>query len=236
MRKYSNGNIFLLLSLFFLTTPLHSQEKDIVPYLKLIERGAKDSVLQILPELKKTSPNDPSVLFLEAVLTGNGQEAVPVYNRIIIDFPKSKYADASVYRLYSYYYSLGLYNTAAVFLNKLKKDYPNSPYIKIAEREIPSEDEPSTSSTGTASTENSKDYLFTIQAGAFSNDSNAMSLKQSFEDAGYYSFIRTKSVGGSDFSVLYVGRFKKREEAESFLKIVDEQFDLKGRIVSINKD
>jgi len=236
MRKYLTGNILLFTALFFLTPSLHSQEKNIVPYLKLIERGAKDSVLQILPELKKTSPNDPSVLFLEAVLTGNGQNAIPVYNRIISDFPKSKYADASVYRLYSYYYSLGLYNTATVFLNKLKKDYPGSPYIKIAEREIPAENETSTASADVTPTENSKDYLFTIQAGAFSNDSNAMSLKQSFEDAGYYSFITTKSVGGSDFSVVYVGRFEKREEAESFLEIVDEQFDLKGRIVSLNKD
>lgn len=234
MRKFVIGKMLFFISFVFLTSPLHSQEKDIVPYLKLIERGEKDSVLQILPELKKSAPNDPSVLFLEAVLSGNGQEAIPIYERIISDFPKSKYADASVYRLYSYYYSLGLYNTAAAFLNKLKKDYPWSPYIKIAEREIPTENEPSSSSPGITSTEDSVDYLYTIQAGAFSNDSNAMSLKKSFEDAGYYSFIGTKSVGGSDFSIVYVGRFKKHEEAESFLQIVNEQFDLKGRIVSIN--
>lgn len=234
MRKYVLGEILFFISIVFLTSPIHPQEKDIVPYLKLIERGERDSVLQILPDLKKSSPNDPSVLFLEAVLSGNGQDAIPVYNRIISDFPKSKYADASVYRLYSYYYSLGLYNTAATFLNKLKKDYPNSPYIKIAEREIPAENELSSSSSEIPSTETSGDYLFTIQAGAFSNDSNAMSLKNSFEDAGYYSFIKTKSVGGSDFSVVYVGRFKKHEEAESFLQVVNEQFDLKGRIVSIN--
>jgi tetratricopeptide (TPR) repeat protein len=205
-----------------------------VPYLKLIEDGARDSVLKVLPELQKSHPNDPSILFLEGVLTENGQDAVPVFNRIISDFPKSKYADASVYRLYSYYYSLGLYNTAEAFLNKLKKEYPDSPYIKMAERDIPSENEPSTSSQDLTSGDNSKNYQFTIQAGAFSKDSNAMSLKTSFENAGYYSFIRNKSVGGSEFKVVYVGRFVNRDEAESFLQVVNNQFDLKGRIIPIN--
>jgi hypothetical protein len=235
MRKFIDSNILLIISFAFFSASLHSQEKDIVPYLKLIESGAKDSVLKVLPELEQSYPNDPSVIFLEAILTENGQDAVPIYNRIISDFPKSKYADASVYRLYSYYYSLGLYNTASTFLNKLKKEYPASPYIKIAEREIPSENEPSASADLNPS-DNSKDYRFTIQAGAFSNDANAVNLKKSFEDAGYYSFIKSKSVGGSDFSVVYVGHFEKRDEAESFLQVINKQFDLNGHIVSIDKN
>jgi len=234
MRKFTAGTILLFLFILLTAVPLFSQEQDIVPYLKLIESGTKDSVLQVLPGLKKSYPNDPSVLFLEGVLTENGQEAVPVYNRIITDFPKSKYADASVYRLYSYYYSLGLYNTASTFLGKLKKSYPGSPYIKIAEREIPTENEQA-SSTPDLTSDNAKDYKFTIQAGAFSSDSNAVSLKQSFEDAGFYSFIKNKSVGGTDFSVVYVGHFENRAEAEDFLQVVNRQFDLKGHIVSINQ-
>ena len=234
MSKFYFGTILFFISLLFFSSPVFSQEKDIVPYLKLIEDGARDSVLKILPELKKSYPNDPSIFFLEGVLTENGQDAIPVFNRIISDFPKSKYADASVYRLYSYYYSLGLYNTAEAFLNKLKKEYPASPYIKMAERDIPSENESSTSSQDLTSGDSSKNYQFTIQAGAFSNDSNALSLKTSFENAGYYSFIRNKSVGGSEFKVVYVGRFVNRDEAESFLQVVNNQFDLKGRIVPIN--
>ena len=234
MSKFYFGTILFFISLLFFSSHVFSQVKDIVPYLKLIEDGARDSVLKILPELKKSYPNDPSIFFLEGVLTENGQDAIPVFNRIISDFPKSKYADASVYRLYSYYYSLGLYNTAEAFLNKLKKEYPASPYIKMAERDIPSENESSTSSQDLTSGDSSKNYQFTIQAGAFSNDSNALSLKTSFENAGYYSFIRNKSVGGSEFKVVYVGRFVNRDEAESFLQVVNNQFDLKGRIVPIN--
>lgn len=233
MRKSVVKIILFIILLCSVPGTLLSQERDIVPYLKLIESGTRDSVQQMLPGLKKSYPNDPSVLFLEAILTQNAQDAIPVYDRIIKDFPKSKYADASVYRLYSYYYSIGLYNTAASFLAKLKKEYPDSPYIKSAEREIPETNETSQPEPEVTSNDNTADFRFTIQAGAFSNDSNAASLKKSFEDAGYYSFIKSKSVGGTDFSVVYVGRFVKRDEAESFLLVVNKQFDLDGHIVEL---
>ena len=55
---------------------------------------------------------------------------------LIDKFPKSTYADAALYRIYSYYFALGLYNTADKNLNKLKKDYPESPYIKMAAANI----------------------------------------------------------------------------------------------------
>jgi len=226
--------LFFPILIISCSTLIFSQEKDIVPYLKQIEGGQSDSVITLLPELKKSYPDDPSVLFLEAVLTENGQDAVPIYNRIISDFPNSKYADASVYRLFSYYYSLGLYNAASVFLDKLKKHYPASPYIKIAQREVPSDNEISTIVQNTAQEDKSGGYKFTIQAGAFTNESNAAALKKSFENSGYHSFIKKKSVAGSDFNVVYVGEFKDRDEAESFLLVVNKQFELKGRVVPIN--
>jgi hypothetical protein len=234
MRIFPGYNIFLFIITVLLAATGFSQEKDIVPYLKLIEAGQKDSVQKLLPGLKNSYPDDPSVLFLEAVLTENGQDAVPVFNRIINDFPGSKYADASVYRLYSYYYSLGLYNTAAVFLKKLKTRYPESPYIKVAEREIPSEDETSPPVKNEEPQVDSRDYEYTIQAGAFTNDKNAAALKKLFEESGYSSFIKKKSVGGSEFNVVFIGAFKYRSEAESFLQVVNKQFKLNGRVVPIN--
>jgi tetratricopeptide (TPR) repeat protein len=218
-----------------LVTQTFPQEKDIIPYLKLIESGQKDSVQKLLPDLQKSYPEDPSILYLVGVLTENGQDAVPIFNRIIADFPKSKYADAAEYRLYSYYYSLGLYKTASVFLDKLKKNYPNSPYIKIAGKDVPAEDEETTSLSNTVPKDTSGNFKYTIQAGAFSEDSNAVELKKRFENSGYYSLIKKKTVGGSDFSVVFVGQFQDREEADNFLQLVNKQFGLKGRVVPINQ-
>ena len=78
------------------------------------------------------------------------------------------------------------------------------------------------------------EYKFTIQAGAFSNNTNAKALKKRFEDAGFYSEIKEKIVGGSSFHVVFVGKFLNTDEAGNFLDIINLRFSLDGRIVPID--
>jgi outer membrane protein assembly factor BamD (BamD/ComL family) len=80
--------------------------------------------------------SDPSVMFLDAVLKENGQEAVAIYQDIVDNHPESKYADAALYRIFSYYYALGLYETAQEKLKQLKESYPTSPYIIVADQNL----------------------------------------------------------------------------------------------------
>jgi tetratricopeptide (TPR) repeat protein len=224
---------FLILFLFIVPVRyLFSQDVDIVPYLKQIESGEKSEAEDKLVELKKDYPNSPSVMFLEGVLTPNGQEAVAVYSKIADYYPDSKYADAALYRIYAYYYALGLYETAKDHLNRLKKNYPQSPYIKIAERNIPSENEFSGEQPKVDEKEQ-VNYKFTIQAGAFSKLDNAESLKKDFEDSGFFSEIKNKVVGGTNFHVVYVGEFVNEDEAKNFLQVINSEFKLDGRVVNI---
>jgi len=228
-------NSLKYLILFILILPaknLFSQDVDIVAYLKQIENGEKSKVEEKLPDLKKEYPNSPSLMFLDGVLTENGQDAVAIYSKIVDYYPYSKYADAALYRIYSYYYALGLYDTAKKQLDKLKKNYPESPYIKIAEKKIPSDDE---GSPGEQKPDVKKqiDYKYTIQAGAFSKIENAQSLKKDFEDSGFFSEIKEKVVGGTTFEVVYVGKFATENEAKNFLQVVNSEFKLKGRVVNI---
>lgn len=228
-------NSFKYLIIFFLilsTKSLFSQDVDIVPYLRQIENGEKSKVEKKLPDLKKEYPNSPSLMFLDGVLTENGQDAVAIYSQIVDYYPYSKYADAALYRIYSYYYALGLYDTAKKQLDKLKKNYPQSPYIKIAEKKIPSENE--TTTTEQKPDEKKQiDYKYTIQAGAFSKLENAQSLKKDFQDSGFFSEIKEKVVGGTTFEVVYVGKFVSEEEAKNFLQVINSEFKLEGRVVNI---
>jgi len=234
--------IFFLSVIFFSSVNLFSQEVNIVPYLKQIDNGQKVKALAKLAELKDEYPNDPSVMFLEGVLTENGQEAVAIYTKIINEYPKSRYADASVFRIYSYYYALGLYGTANSFLNRLKKDYPNSPYIKIAEQRTGSIQTTKTTSlskpikTKTPGTKSKKIvYKYTIQAGAFTVSANANHLKTEFENAGFYSTIKEKNVAGTIFHVVYVGKFETEASARKALNIINKQFNLKARVTALGK-
>ncbi|OGU75800.1 MAG: hypothetical protein A2V93_06170 [Ignavibacteria bacterium RBG_16_34_14] len=225
---------FILLFLLYISNPsaIIAQDVDIVPYLKQIESGKKDEVEELLPELKNKYPNSPSVIFLDGVLTENGQDAVAIYSKIVNSYPQSKYADASLYRIYSYYYALGLYDAAKNHLNRLKKEYPESPYIKLSDRNIPSEDEI------VVDKEQKKipktEYEFTIQAGAFSKLKNAQALKKDFDDSGFKSQIKDKTVGGSVFHIVYVGEFISENEAKNFLQVINKEYKLDGRVIRID--
>ncbi len=235
-----------LLILLFISLPFYAytQEVDIIPYLKQIEYGNKKAVESKLPALKKRHPNDPSVMYLEALMKENAQQSVAVYKRIEEKYPRSKYADAAVYRLFTYYYALGFYSTANSFINKLEKEYPFSPYVELAKRKIPDKDEPvalADSASGDTSAAVPKEqnaepmYKYIIQAGAFTVSSNAQSLKKDFISAGYSSHIEDKIVGGTTFHVVYVGNFKTDAEARNFLQILNDKYHLNGRVTERDK-
>ncbi len=240
MNPQSIKNLVYLALLFSaLSININAQDVNIVPYLQQIENGKADEVRNELIGLKEKYSDDPSVMFLEGVLTENGQKAVVIYQKVVDEYPDSKYADAALYRIYSYYYALGLYESATEKLNKLITDYPKSPYIKIAKQnqlpvnpEITQEDETDITQQKNEDVQGT-DYKFTIQAGAFSKIENAESLQLKFEKSGIFSEIKDKLVAGTTFHVVYVGKFDTENDAESFLKTINDKFELSGRVIQI---
>jgi hypothetical protein len=212
---------FIILILFLLTINIAGQGIDISDYLKKIESGNLIEVKEKLPELKTKYPNDPSVLFLDAILTENGKTSVSLFSTIVNNYPESKYADAAVFRIYSYYYAGGIFTEASSWLKRLKKNYPSSPYIKIIEK-------------NNKSSNQNINYKYTIQAGAFSNKDNANSLKKQFIDAGYSSEIKEKTVAGTLFLVVYVGKYSTEDEAKKILHQINSEYSLDGRVISVN--
>ncbi|MDZ7623512.1 MAG: SPOR domain-containing protein [Ignavibacteriaceae bacterium] len=230
-------SLLILLSLITFTGKLYSQEVDIVPYLKAIENGNIGQAKEALVDLKEKNAADPSVMFLDAVLKENGQEAVVIYQDIVDNHPKSKYADAALYRIFSYYYALGLYETAQEKLKQLKTSYPASPYINVADQNLSALEKSDVKETETVVEEIKpkveENYKFTIQAGAFTNLDNANKLIGEFEAAGIFSRLGEKIVGGTTFHVVYAGKFEKYEDAEDFLQVVNSRYKVNGSIVSI---
>jgi cell division septation protein DedD len=126
-----------------------------------------------------------------------------------------------------------MFTEAATWLNRLKKDYPTSPYIKLSDQNIPPADQKDKIQFN-KKTDSKIKYKFTIQAGAFSSKENANALKKQFTDAGYSSEIKEKTVGGTVFQVVNVGKFTTEEEAKNFLQQINTQYNLDGRVISVN--
>jgi tetratricopeptide (TPR) repeat protein len=224
--------------LVFLSSFIFAQV-DIVPTLKHIENGEIDEAKSDFRRLNSRYSEDANVKFLDAVLTENGKDAVQKYSTVYTKHPNSQFADAALYRIFSYYYSLGIYNKAEKYLTKLKKDYPNSPYIKAADRTLPSSDffiQAVTETKVEATTpirRTVNKYKYTIQAGAFLNKTNANNLKKKFEARGIYSETYTKEIGGSLLNIVLVGKFSNKKSAQPILNELKKDYKLKGRVVPL---
>ncbi len=223
--------IFIILlfsfNLFF------AQNISIVPTLKKIEHGNVAEAKKDLLNLKKKYPNNPKVIFLEAVLTEDGAKAQELYNLITTNFPKSKYADAALFRSFSYYYALGLYKRASEIKTLLTSRFPNSPYLKNTDRVFPLTDEVVMVSSSPYKPKPTTNIRFTIQAGAFGDFKNAEKLKNKLLQAGYYSTIKPKNVNGKTLHIVTVGQFTDHDEASTFLNIFKNKYNFSGRVVPV---
>lgn len=233
MKQFFIAALFFSFSFYSVTL---CQEVDIVPYLKQIEKGESNKVKEILPKLKRENPQSANLIFLEGVLTENGQEAVSIYQNFVEKYPNNSYADAALYRIYSYYYALGFYDTAGKVLKNITDKYPDSPYIRMAlsQEEAKQEEEPTSIKDlkdESGQVNNELNYNFTIQAGAFVKIENAQGLKNELESNGIFCEMKEKNVGGTTFHVVYAGKFLNRNEAEKFLQQLNSRYNLNGRII-----
>jgi cell division septation protein DedD len=101
---------------------------DIQQMVAQVNAGAVDAVREQLPSLVSKYPNNPGVMYLQAMLTREGADAVRTYQGIVDNFPTSEWADDALYKVYQFYYALGLYRTADLKMTQLKTSYPSSPY------------------------------------------------------------------------------------------------------------
>ena len=220
--------------LCFAQSQTPGNEPDIQRRLEMIERGQVEAVKAELPTLMTNFQNHPGVLYLQGVLTTDGAEAAKIYQSIVDNFPKNEWADDALFRLYQYYYSVGLYKTADQKLAQLKVDYPFSAYAseKATVQEpkaVPEEPPVEVKTAGPVPKFTTK---FTVQVGAFSTFQNAEELRSKFEAEGYVSNIFTHTAAGKKIHRVWVGEFQTKEEAVRFSDEIRKKFKLESIVVT----
>lgn len=223
-------NMKKFISIILLFINLSFAQTNIVSYLKKIDAGEAASIKAEAAELLKKSPADVNLIFLDALLTEDAVIANQKFLSLSQTNPIFAYADAVLYRIYSYYYAIGSYRTAETYLNELKNKFPESPYIKAADRTIPESD----IETAPVVKEETKEEAgkYTIQAGAFLSKKNAEALLEELTGSGFLAEIKEKQVGGSNFFIVYVGSFADEASAKSLLEQLQTNYKIAGRIVS----
>lgn len=235
-----------------MTVSAQNPAPDIAKYVAAATSGNADEVRREIPNLMTKYPNNPGVLYLQGLVAREGSEAIRTYQSIVDNFPQSEWADDALYRVYQFYYALGLYRTAEIKMKQLTERYPESPYVKNAsgakspetaiaaerqqEEAAPPVAAPPAIVPGTTPVPALKDTVlamrFTLQVGAFGVQSNAQSLKERFESAGYSVEMISKVKDTRALFLVWVGNYGSYEEARSAGQDVKRKMGVDPIVVS----
>jgi tetratricopeptide (TPR) repeat protein len=205
---------------------------DVEHYLTLVNSGRVEEVRREIPSLMTQYPNNAGVLYLQGLVSTDGAEAVRIYQSIVDNFPRTEWADDALYRVYQYYYALGLYRTAELKLEQLKKEYPDSKYVRGGTTSPVKTltEEQRTDSTGSAVPEAAQQ--FTLQVGAYTTQVNAEKQKLFFEDLGYAVEVVSKLKDNRSLFLVLVGTFPSSEAARSKADEFKQKYNIGSLVVT----
>ena len=231
-------SILIVLTLWAAALPLSAQSAgpDIDKYMRMIDNGQADDVRREIPALLSQYPNNAGVLYLQGLVTPEGAEAVRIYQSIVDNFPKSEWADDALYHVYQYYYALGLYRTAELKLDQLKKDYPESKYLQKAPAAPSSAEAKPPDTTALAEGKSARGTetaeRFTLQVGAYTTQVNAEKQKLFFEDLGYAVEVGSKMKDNRSLFIVLVGTFTSADEARAKATEFKQKYNIGSLVVT----
>ena len=195
----------------------------------MIKNGQVDEVKAELPSLLTKYQNDPGVLYLQGLLANDGSDAVKIFQSVLDNFPKSEWADDAFYRIYQYYYALGLYKTADQKYGQLRQRYPNSPYLAHETRGGVSQQ--TEEAENPKSPRESGGGTFAVQVGAFSSIGNANKQKKFLHNIGHPIEVLNKVKRGKSFYLVWIGNFKSYDDARKFSTEVKGRYKIEPIVV-----
>lgn len=229
-------------------------EGEIHKRLDFIYNGQAERVRIELPSLEKQYPDDPGVQYLDAILTTDGAAAVKKFQTIVDLFPQNEWADDALYKVYQYYYSVGLYKTADQKLDQLKQQYPNSLYVVgtqgdkkplVKEKETAIELKKPEVAQQKPEERPKEEVLdsvvsapipivvkFAVQAGAFSTEKNAQKQANFFSTIGKKAVITTKMSGDKTLYVVSIEGFANEQDARSLIAELKAKHNIESIIVA----
>ena len=230
-------------------------------YLALINEGKESGVKESLPELLSKYPKNAGVLYLKALLTEDGNNAIKQYEDIIRNHPDSKYAPQSAMKIGEFFYAKGLYTQSANLLKNIPARYPRysdmqrltnlmiNSFNAIGESDSAKyyglliksmfpyveanveEENRKLSQVFNFKRESKKVGPYVIQIGAFSSRENATRLKLQVRQLGYDVSINKVDSKGKMLFAVRVNRFSSKKEAEKIAKNIKSKLGVNYRIL-----
>lgn len=229
--------LFILITGFVAGSSAQQSAPPVEKYVLMVESGQTDPVKAELPALLEKYPNNPGVLYLQALLTQEGADAVRIYQGIVDNHPKSEWTDDALYKVYQFYHAIGLYRTAELKMNQLKRDYPRSKYVlggsEVDTKNVP-EDRPAPPAAPAADPQRATvpQGQFALQVGAYSTMVNAEKQKLFFEDLGYPVEVISKVRDGRSLFTVNIGNYATYDDAKSKSAEIKRTYNIDSFVVT----
>jgi len=233
-------------------------ESEVRKRLDFIYSGQAERVRIELPSLEKQYPNDAGVDYLDAILTTDGAAAVKKFQAIVDQAPQSGWADAALYKVYQYYYSVGLYKTADQKFEQLKQQYPKSLYVAGAVKEqrpaavqqIPAPEikppdttaqrqaepvatiEPAAKPAADTAAAVPAPRKFAVQAGAYASERKAQKQVDFFSTINRKAVVTSKMSAGKTLYVVSIEDFSSEQDARDFIAELKLKYNIESIIVA----
>jgi hypothetical protein len=232
MKKYLGLLLFIVSSTYVFA---QMSEEDVRARLELVHNGKIDQVRSEITSLRNQYPDDPGVLYLDAYVTEEGAQAVKKYQSLVDNFPKSVWADDALYKVYQYYYSIGLYKTADHTMERLNREYPTSIYAKkessssekavvtpveIAPHEnveTPFKQDSAASPSVSSNQSTVTSTPWVVQVGVYSQEANAVRQSNIYtQTIGRQAIVFQKQSGGKTMYAVGFDGFTDEKDARLF--------------------
>ncbi len=260
--EYFKG-LTLICLIFLLTLPLsnqlHASSQDETWLLEQFKAGQFDTLRNLLPQI----PDDTGMgQFLRGLFEESGDEARFYFDRVIVFHSGSPVEPYAMQRLWQYHHAKGDMKQAERYYGFLKQRHPDfdglvfepdftahskfkpskkqikKPEIlhKPPKRKLRKREKKKSDPVRNKKTEPAKEIKkgnWTVQVGAFTYRSGAQKRVAEVQRFGK-TMIRTKLVNGKLLSLVHIGQFEHRKDAEQLIRKIQKATSLEGRVVAVN--
>ena len=225
---------YILVSILIITVissnAVFSQPKKpkIIEYVRMISEGKEDRVTTDLPFIKSKIQDRPSVSYVEGLLASDGITAIKYFRIVADSFPNNEWGDDALVRIAEIYNNTGMRQPMEETIQRLRQNYPQSPYITsnyISHISDDSAESPQPVMLGEQRDE------YAIQLGAFSVRENAVKYQQQLKTNGLQADIFENFLDGKNLLFLvWVGSYQTLQDAKQNLGVIRQRYGVKGII------
>jgi SPOR domain len=202
-------------------------ETKIFEYVRMVSKGNGDEVASKFSDLRNKLPRGAGMIYLEGLVATDGHDAIRCFHVITDSFPRSDWADDALARIFECQAAMGEPIEAEETYQRLKQQYPASPYITTGYLQQQVLDEAITAAD--RKLPDSQQNEWAIQVGAFTKKENAEKLLQKITADGYLVNIYENLLDGKNlYYLVWVGSFNSEEEAKPLLKEIKAKYKIEG--------